>query len=177
MTDAQLYAGMYEQCYPRVLAYAASIVGRQAGEDITSETFLVAWRQWATLPTPPLPWLLGVARNLIREFRRRSGRQYELAVAEGRRLATGADGPDIAEDVTDRVVLLRALAGLSDADRELLTLVAWQGLTIAQTAHVLNCSTATLSVRLHRARRRLERAVDAAGASRAHRPVIIAEEL
>ena len=81
MTDAQLYGAMYEQCYPRVLAHAASVVGRQAGEDITSETFLVAWRRWTALPDPPLPWLLGIARNLIREFRRRSGRQYELYFA------------------------------------------------------------------------------------------------
>jgi RNA polymerase sigma-70 factor (ECF subfamily) len=52
VTDAQLFGAMYEDCYPRVLAYAASVVGRQVGEDITSEVFLVAWRRWADMPSP-----------------------------------------------------------------------------------------------------------------------------
>lgn len=159
MTDAQLFREMYQELYPRVLAYAASMVGRQAGEDITSETFTVAWRRWADLPEARLPWLLGVARNLIRELRRRNVRQYELAAAEGRRLCTETD--DIAIEVTERTTVLRALAQLPDADRELLTLVAWHGLDRAGAARVLNCSTATLSVRLHRARRRLTRAMAA----------------
>ncbi|HEX5405538.1 MAG TPA: sigma-70 family RNA polymerase sigma factor [Pseudonocardiaceae bacterium] len=161
MTDAQLFRAMYEDCYPRVLAYAASVVGQQVGEDITSEVFIVAWRRWGELPSPPLPWLFGVTRNLIHEFRRRSARQYELAVADGRRLSTQADDGDFADDVTERMAVLRALAELSDSDRELLTLVAWHGLTTSEIAGVLNCSTATLSVRLHRARRRLAQAVEA----------------
>ncbi|MEK8171531.1 sigma factor-like helix-turn-helix DNA-binding protein [Streptomyces sp. M19] len=104
-----------------------------------------------------------MARNLIRELRRRDGRQYGLAVEEARRI--GVDGDevgDVAADVTERTVALQALAGLSDTDRELLTLVAWHGLGPRQAARVLGCSTATFSVRLHRARRRLERALDSA---------------
>ncbi|TCC57419.1 sigma-70 family RNA polymerase sigma factor [Kribbella pittospori] len=49
---------------------------------------------------------------------------------------------------------------LSDADRELLSLVAWEGLDTAQLAAALGCSRNSAAVRLHRARRRLERLMD-----------------
>ncbi|MEU1791286.1 RNA polymerase sigma factor [Streptomyces sparsogenes] len=164
MTDAQRFRDLYEECHPRVLAYATSLVGRQVGEDIASETFTVAWRRMRDIPAQPLPWLLGVARNLTRELRRRDGRQYALAVAEAQRVITsGAHVDDVAAGVTERAAALQALAGLSEADREVLTLVAWHGLGPRQAARVLGCSTATFSVRLHRARRRLERSVNAIG--------------
>jgi len=55
--------------------------------------------------------------------------------------------------------VLTALATLPEADRELLTLVAWHGLKPNEAAQVVGCSTAAYFVRLHRARRRLERAM------------------
>jgi RNA polymerase sigma-70 factor (ECF subfamily) len=177
--DAQHFAETYELCYPRVLAYATSLVGRTTGEDITSETFAVAWQRWAQPPEVPLPWLLAVARNLIRALRRKDAKQYELAVAEGRRISTEVASDDIAEDVAQRATVLRALASLPDADRELLTLLAWQGLSQRDAARVLGCTTATLTVRLHRARRKLERAIDGssgAESSREHHPLALVKE-
>jgi RNA polymerase sigma-70 factor (ECF subfamily) len=164
VTHAQRFRDIYEECYPRVLAYATSLVGRQVGEDITSETFTVAWRRVRDIPRPPLPWLLGVARNLVRELRRRDAHQYALAAAEAQQIGRGARGEtgDVAADVTERDAALQALASLSEADRELLTLIAWHGLSARQAARVLGCTTATLTVRLHRARRRLEKALDPA---------------
>ncbi|MFI7498817.1 RNA polymerase sigma factor [Streptomyces sp. NPDC049687] len=163
MTQAQRFRDVYEECYPRVLAYVTSQVGRQIGEDITSETFTVAWRRMRDLPQPPLPWLLGVARNLVRELRRRDSHQYALAAQEAQRIGIGgrAEAEDVATGVIDREAALQALASLSDTDRELLTLVAWHGLSTKQAARVLGCATTTLTVRLHRARRRLERAMEA----------------
>ncbi|MET8642242.1 sigma-70 family RNA polymerase sigma factor [Streptomyces sp. NPDC004074] len=169
MTHAQRFRDVYEECYPRVLAYATSLVGRQTGEDITSETFTVAWQRVGSIPRPALPWLLGVARNLVRELRRRDAHQYLLAAEEAQRISSGArtDVGDIAAEVTDRHNALHALASLPEADRELLTLIAWHGLSAREAAQVLGCTTATLAVRLYRARRRLEKALEAAPASRA----------
>lgn len=178
-TRMQYFRETYELCYPSVLAYARSIVGRSTGEDITSETFAVAWQRWAQPPSVPLPWLLAVARNLIRELRRKDARQYELAVAEGRRISTEVESDDIGADVAERATVLRALASLPDADRELLTLLAWQGLSQRDAARVLGCSTATLAVRLHRARRRLDRALGGQsdqGSSREHHPLAVVKE-
>lgn len=137
--------------------------GTAGGEDITSETFTIAWRRVRDLPDPALPWLLGVARNLVRELRRRDSHQYALATAEAQRITSGARvdvGDDVAAVVTEREAALQALAGLPDTDRELLTLIAWQGLSARQAAQVLGCTTATLTVRLYRARRRLESALE-----------------
>ncbi|MEU8717946.1 sigma-70 family RNA polymerase sigma factor [Streptomyces sp. NPDC048663] len=169
MTPVERFRGVYEECYPRVLAYATSLVGREVGEDITSETFTVAWRRMRDMPHPALPWLLGVARNLVRELRRRDAHQYLLATEEAQRISSGAEAHvgDIASVVTDRHVALQALAGLPEADRELLTLLAWHGLSVKEAARVLGCTTATLTVRLYRARRRLEKALEAAQASEA----------
>ncbi|MEU1540777.1 sigma-70 family RNA polymerase sigma factor [Actinacidiphila glaucinigra] len=167
MTHAQRFRDVYEECYPRVLAYTTSLVGRQVGEDITSETFTVAWRRVRDVPDPALPWLLGVARNLVRELRRRDAHQYLLAAEEAQRISSGArtDTADVAAEVAGRHDALQALAGLPEADRELLTLIAWHGLSAREAAQVLDCTTATLTVRLYRARRRLEKALEAAPAA------------
>jgi len=94
------------------------------------------------------------------------GRVYAYAVSRvGRQLADEVvseaelSAPDVAEEVAERISVLTALAALSEADRELLTLVAWHGLKPNEAAQVVGCSTATYFVRLHRARRRLERAM------------------
>ncbi|MFR9794765.1 RNA polymerase sigma factor [Streptomyces sp. MS06] len=168
MTHAQRFRDVYEECYPRVLAYATSLVGRQVGEDITSETFTVAWQRMGSIPQPALPWLLGVARNLVRELRRRDARQYLLAAEEAQRISSGARtdvGDDVAAEVTDRHNALQALASLPEADRELLTLIAWHALSTKEAAQVLGCTGPTLTVRLYRARRRLEKALEAASPS------------
>ena len=62
--------------------------------------------------------------------------------------------------MTRRQTLIRALGTLSTDDREALLIIAWDGLTAAQAAQVMGCSTATFNVRLHRARKRLEAAAD-----------------
>lgn len=169
MTAAERFRSVYEEHYPRVLAYATSLVGRHVGEDITSETFTVAWRRLNDLPHPPLPWLLGVARNLVRELRRRDAVRYMAAAEEAQRLTSGDQTHvgDVAAVVADRHVALQALASLPEADRELLTLIAWQGLSTRDAARVLKCTGPTLTVRLYRARRRLEKALETAQAAEA----------
>jgi RNA polymerase sigma factor (sigma-70 family) len=52
-----------------------------------------------------------------------------------------------------------ALEQLRESDRELLLLTAWEGLNASEVAQVMGCSRRTLAVRLHRARRRLSRAL------------------
>ena len=57
----------------------------------------------------------------------------------------------------------RALLTLSPAEREILTLHAWEGLTPAELAEVLGLTPTNARVRLHRARTSLARALDSAG--------------
>lgn len=166
MTDAEpaapteRFTRLYDAHHRRVYAYAVSRAGRQLADEVVSETFLVAWRRLADIPAAELPWLLGVARNVLRDQFRADTRRRSLdAELRSWAEAVGTHAGDVADDVADRAEILNALTSLSEDDRELLTLVAWDGLTSREAARVVGCSAATYSVRLHRARRRLERAM------------------
>ncbi|MEU8124402.1 sigma-70 family RNA polymerase sigma factor [Spirillospora sp. NPDC049024] len=156
--DEQRFTAIYDECRQRVWAYAAARAGGQVADEVVSETFAVAWRRLADVPDPPLPWLLGVARNVLRDGHRAQVRRESFA-AELRRWAPRQKG-DVAEDVAERLAVLRAMAALPEGDREILILIAWQGLTPREAAAVVGCSPAALRVRLHRARRRLVRAAE-----------------
>ena len=163
MTDhaaIERFQALYAEHHARVYAYAVSRAGRQLADEVVSEVFLVAWRRLADVPAPALPWLLMVARNTACSQFRGSARQRSIS-AELRAWLTEAElsEPDVADAVSERLCVLTALAALPEADRELLTLVAWHGLKPNEAAQVVGCSTATYFVRLHRARRRLERAM------------------
>lgn len=154
--DADRFTAMYDGCRQRVWAYVVSRAGRQVADEVVSDTFTVAWRRLDDIPEQPLPWLLGVARNILRDSIRAEARRATLA-AELCAWTDQAEA-DVAEDVSERSALLKALATLPEDDRELLILSAWQGLTPAEAARVVGCSPITLRVRLHRARARLNRA-------------------
>jgi RNA polymerase sigma-70 factor (ECF subfamily) len=163
LTDSEAierFGALYAQHHGRVYGYAVSIAGRQLADEVVSEVFLVAWRRLATVPTPALPWLLTVARHVVSSQFRAAAKQQSIS-AELRAWVTEAElaAPDVAEEVSERIAVLSALASLPEPDRELLTLVAWHGLKPGEAARVVGCSTAAYFVRLHRARRRLERAM------------------
>jgi RNA polymerase sigma-70 factor, ECF subfamily len=151
------FTGLYDRYRNRVYGYAVSRAGRQLADEVVSEVFLVAWRRLDELPDDLLPWLLVTARNVIGSEFRAAARQESLA-AELSSWSSGV-ASDIADEVSERQAVLRALAALSEADRELLTLSAWHGLSPRDAASVVGCSVATYFVRLHRARRRLEQAM------------------
>ena len=163
LTDAEAverFQALYAEHHRRVYAYAVSMAGRQLADEVVSEVFLVAWRRLADVPTPAVPWLLTVARHVISSQFRAAARQQSIS-AELRAWVTEAElaAPDVADEVSERIAVLAALAALPEADRELLTLVAWHGLKPSEAAQVVGCSTTTYFVRLHRARHRLERAM------------------
>ncbi|MCP2325267.1 RNA polymerase sigma-70 factor (ECF subfamily) [Hamadaea flava] len=148
------FAALFHRHHRQVYAYAVSRAGRGVADDIVNDTFLVAWRRLDAVPLDPLPWLLGVARNVVYEKHRDQVRQLSL-MSQAKAAVEG----DVADLVAERSATLAALDALTPADRELLTLVAWHGLAARDAAKVLGVSTATFFVRLHRARRRFEKAL------------------
>lgn len=133
----QRFTELYERCYGSVYAYAASRVGRDSAGEIASETFLVAWRRFESLPEEPLPWLYAVARNVVMRLltaREREGRTLAGVISEV--AISGGAGSDVGGD--ERV--LDAWERLSSGDREVLALVAWEELSVADAAAVLDCS-------------------------------------
>jgi RNA polymerase sigma-70 factor, ECF subfamily len=149
--------------YAHVLAYALRRLGdRSAADDVAAQTFAVAWRRLGALPADPLPWLFGVARQVVRNETRSARRRLRLLV----RIA-GQERPrtarDPAEPAAERSAIVTALARLSEGQREVLRLAAWEGLDARSAAAVLGCSPAAYALRLHRARRRLAKELAASG--------------
>jgi RNA polymerase sigma-70 factor, ECF subfamily len=149
-TAAARFEQLFRANYGRVLAYARRRAASDA-EDVAAETFLIAWRRLEAVPRNELAWLLAVARRVLANQRRRSATQ-ERAVASVATESVLPAEPYAGFDAP----LRRALLQLDEKDRELLTLIAWDGLTAAEAGQVLGVSSVGARVRLHRARRRLE---------------------
>jgi RNA polymerase sigma factor (sigma-70 family) len=156
------FRAMYEQHYPAVLRYAARRVGTEAARDVAAETFLTAWRRLDRVPPgQPLPWLYATARKcLANELRRRETRQRLDSRLRGEAtLGQDVADPEPSGRVADRLAVLAALASLRPDDQEALRLIEWEQLDVSAAAQVMGCSAPTFRVRLHRARRRLARAL------------------
>jgi RNA polymerase sigma-70 factor (ECF subfamily) len=145
----QRFDELWQDHAPAVVRYARRHVLPDEVEGVVAETFVVAWRRLDEVPPYGLPWLLGVARNISANTRRSRRRQEALS----ERIASDLDEP-VWPEVGDDDAVTAALHRLSDADRELLTLIAWEGLSHAEAAEALECSRGALKVRLHRARHR-----------------------
>ena len=149
---------MYRQHEPRVLAYALRRASPEVAKDAVAETFLAAWRRFDELSEDPLPWLIGATRKALANQRRSALRQARLSG----RLAAVPRELAVSPDLFDRTTAARdALGRLRPKDREVLLLIGWDGLTPAEAAKSLGMSAAGFRVRLHRARRRFQRFLDA----------------
>lgn len=132
----------------------------QIADDVTAEAFLVCWRRLDVVPAEPLPWLIGVARNIRLNQRRGEVRRARL---EHRLRADPVVADDLAAAIGERDAVHAALRKLAERDREVLLLTAWERLGRDEVAAVLGCTRANVAVRLLRARRRLARELAMAG--------------
>jgi RNA polymerase sigma-70 factor, ECF subfamily len=148
------FEAIYRECSWRVYAFARRRGGVEVAEEVVAETFLVAWRRIADVPEQALPWLLVVARNVLRHHARSQARAASTAQKHAWLVAASAPIADASDRLAEREELLATLAGMRDPDREALLLIAWDGLTPAEAAYVVGCAVATFHVRLHRAKRR-----------------------
>ncbi|MFC4536293.1 RNA polymerase sigma factor [Sphaerisporangium dianthi] len=128
--------------------------------DALSETFTTAWRRVGDIPEGEQArlWLYGVARHVLANQRRGELRRTALATRLRDELATWEQD----EPHRDVGAIREAFQRLGPDDRELLSLVSWEGLDTMQIATVLGCSRGAVRLRLHRARKRLARELDAA---------------
>lgn len=156
-TSDDEFVRIWQAHYSTVLAYARRRVGEPAAEEVTVEAFSRAWRNPASLEGDVRLWLLSAARGAIANRRRAERRRGALLTRLQHQPIEVA--PDPAQQVGDDHAMRAAFAALSARDRETLALVAWDGLAPAAAAEVVGCSPATFSVRLFRARRRLEQAL------------------
>lgn len=147
---------VYNHCFRRTADWSAA-------EDLTSVVFLEAWRRRRQVRISSdslLPWLLGVANNALRN-RSRSLRRHQAAIG---RLPSMNSVLDPAEEVAGRIDdeqqmrdILTVVNRLPSADREVLTLCVWSGLSYEDAAVALNIPVGTVRSRLSRARARMKK--------------------
>jgi RNA polymerase sigma-70 factor (ECF subfamily) len=135
-------------------------------DDVLAETLLVCWRRLDELPEEPLPWAYGVARNCLANATRGVRRQERLAarIAVVDPPVATISGPGEGDDPD----LDDAIGALREEDAELLRLWAWEQLTPAEIAAVLDITPNAASIRLHRAREKLREELRKTGAVAGH---------
>ncbi|MGN9838835.1 RNA polymerase sigma factor [Nonomuraea sp. H19] len=161
---------IYSSSYGPLLGYALRrCLDPDDAADVVAETFVIAWRRIEDVPQGDEAklWLFGVARKVLANHRRGERRHEQRTVALRAQLATTplVAEPSPAEDLSQ---LSRVFRALSDDDRELLSLVAWEKLDTAQIARTLGISRNAARVRLYRARKRFARGLAEAGIEAPH---------
>lgn len=153
---------LWAEHHRHVLAYALRRTEQRTdAEDVVSSTFAVAWRRFGDKPSAEfeLPWLYAIAARALAN-QRRSFRRLAALRSRLRELPApaGAERSDLPEVVA-------ALKQLRRDDQEILRLAAWEGLTGAELAVALDCTKNAATIRLHRARKRLEEQLAKEGAA------------
>ena len=161
---------IYNYCFRRLADW-------KDAEDALSLVFLEAWRR-RDKELPPdkvLPWLYGIATNVLRN-RRRSERRFRAALA---RLPQPAPETDFSDESADRLddqrLTQRALgviAQLSRREQDVFTLCAWQGLSYEDAALALDVPVGTVRSRLSRARQHIGELDSGSGHEEDRRPAV-----
>jgi RNA polymerase sigma-70 factor (ECF subfamily) len=141
-------------------AYLARRAGREAAEDLLGEVWVAALASRANYDRSfpdARPWLFGVAHNVLRRHWR--SRPAEEPVPDVPDVASGWDPWTVVDNRVDvESVLLQALALLRPQQREILALVAWEDLTVADAGRAIGVPPGTARRYLHEARMKLRNA-------------------
>ena len=151
-SDPEAFGLIYDRHVDAVFRYLARRLGPVHAEDLVSEVFVRALEaRHRTRPHESgsmLPWLYGIARNLVLKGTRPDPITHHRDT--GGTDWSSVDGRVDADSV--RMPLRAALAGLPNIEREVLLLVSWEQLTVTEAALVLGITSGAARTRLHRAR-------------------------
>jgi RNA polymerase sigma-70 factor (ECF subfamily) len=170
--EADAFTTLFERHAKAIYNYCFRRVGDwSAAEDLLSVVFLEAWRR-RDKELPPgkvLPWLYGIATNVVRN-RRRSERRHRAALA---RVPATRPEDDFGDDVDVRLDderrmrdALALLKTLPHGQQDVFVLCAWGDLSCEDAAFALGVPVGTVRSRLSRARRALREP----GAEGGHEP-------
>jgi RNA polymerase sigma factor (sigma-70 family) len=152
--DGEAFMEVIRRHEVAVGTYLARRAGREAAEDLLGDVWMAAFESRRTYDRSfagARPWLYGVALNRLRRYWR--SRPAEDLMPDMTILANGWDPwPAVDARVDTQAVLRAALARLGPEEREVLTLVAWEDLTVADAARVLGLPAGTARRLLHQAR-------------------------
>jgi RNA polymerase sigma-70 factor, ECF subfamily len=167
--DTAAFGLLYDRYVDTVFRYVLFRLGdRELAEDVTSETFLRALRRITTVSYQGRDvgaWFVTIARNLVLDHVKSSRFRLEIVTDEitesGMPPFSGGTGHAPAgpeQQVISRATraeLLRCVADLGEDQRECIVLRFLQGLSVAETARIMNRNEGAIKALQHRAVRRL----------------------
>ena len=164
LDDPDAFSAVYDRHAHKVFAWATSRVGNYAA-DLTAEVFAQAWRSRGRFKDQvngsALPWLLGIAQNVLRSSVRK--RQVESSARARLWLPITVVEEHGYEAVDERLsfpsAVLCAFASLPEKERQLLVLRLVEDRPYREIAHRLNCTPVAARLRVSRSIRRLQLAL------------------
>lgn len=173
----ELIGVLYQRHAQAVYRFLSRRAGSAAAEDLVSEVFVAALSARDRVTDhesgSALPWLYGIAGNVLRHH----FRDAKPGGAAAHDAGMDWDAVEARLDAQARRGELRAaLSVLSPAERDLLLLVAWEELTPAEAARVVGISQVAARSRLHRARMRAARAMQPAAGPLPDYPLVANQE-
>jgi RNA polymerase sigma-70 factor (ECF subfamily) len=165
VAEPELFTVIFDRHYRSVYGYLSRRVGRVIADDLAAETFILAFERRSSYDPRTeraLPWLLGIAVNLIAHHRRSEARQFR-ALASAASLEPRDETPFEQSRFASSERLVSGLEQLDDYDREALLLYAWGDLKYAEIAQALGIPIGTVRSRISRARAKLRSALDSPG--------------
>jgi RNA polymerase sigma-70 factor (ECF subfamily) len=160
------FEAVVREAGPAMLAYARRRVDPDTAEDVVADALLVLWRRRDEVERrsrdEEVAWAVGITRGCLANARRSARRHLSLVsrLASTERPQQAHAPPGERDDEE----LHAALGSLRQEDQELLRLWAWDDLKPAQIAVVLDSTPEVVSVRLHRAKKRLGAQLERSGA-------------
>ena len=150
-SDRLAFRELYDRHAVRVYRFALSLVRNAAlAEEVLQETMIAVWKSAAKFrgASKATTWILGIARNQAHSLLRREKRGDRLPEAS-------PPAPDPASSVELSVKVQEALERLSPQHREVLHLVFYEELSVAEAAEVLAIPAGTVKSRMFNARKAL----------------------
>jgi RNA polymerase sigma-70 factor, ECF subfamily len=139
--------------------FARRVTPEEDAADCLSETLLVLWRRHDKFPArheERRAWSYGIARRVLAAHRRAGIRRLAITIRLREELQREPIGPASNDDSA-----ITALSSLPERDRELVCLIAWEGLGVAEAGAVLGLRPDAARARYSRARRRLRAHLEA----------------
>jgi RNA polymerase sigma-70 factor (ECF subfamily) len=163
VTSPDEFEAFYREHLPFLRQYLARRVDNPAVvADLTADVFVRVIGSSTTYRSelgPPRAWLVGIARNVLAEHRSSSAQEGAAARRlDGRRLLDDDSAERIVQRIAaeaDARALLASIAQLPTLLRDVVELVAVDGLPVTEAARILRISPGAARVRYHRARRAL----------------------
>lgn len=166
LSEPAAFEPIFDRHFGAVHRYLHRRAGRDLADELTAETFALAFSRRGSCRASGsvLPWLYGIATNLLHRYRRTERRQLQ---AYSR---SGVDRWGAYEDEADARVdgssldarLAGALAAMRPRERDALLLYALADLSYEEVALALDVPIGTVRTWLHRARATAQRELTAA---------------